>query len=72
MQGSPPISFIMFSEEGAAVIIWEELFVEAIDDLFDSFNGETRAGLEKSLRLPLSDNSPHIDYQTKASMEINS
>jgi hypothetical protein len=48
------------------------VFVEAVDDLFDSFNGGACVDGEKPLRSPLSDNSPHTGHWTKASMEIKS
>jgi hypothetical protein len=47
-------------------------FVEQVDNLFDSFNGGTRVDQGKTLRCPLSDNSPHIEHWKKASMGINS
>jgi hypothetical protein len=43
-------------------------FVEEVDNLFDSFNGGTHVDPGKTLRCPLSDNSPHIGYWTEASM----
>ena len=36
------------------------VFVEDVDQLFDSFNSVKRAAPGKALRSPLSDNSPHI------------
>jgi hypothetical protein len=39
-------------------------FVE-IDNLFDSFNGGTRVDEGKTLRCPLSDNSPPVDHWKK-------
>ena len=48
------------------------VFVEDIDKLFDSFNSVKRAAPGKTLRSPLSDNSPHIHHWTKASMGIKS
>jgi hypothetical protein len=47
-------------------------FVEEIDNLFDSFNGGTRVDEGKTLRCPLSDNSPHTDHWKKAAMGVNS
>ncbi|PNF15720.1 hypothetical protein B7P43_G12478 [Cryptotermes secundus] len=47
-------------------------FVEEVDNLFDSFNGGTSVGRGKTLRCPLSDNSPHIELWKKASMGIKS
>ena len=41
------------------------VFVEDVDKLFDSFNSVKRAA---PLHSPLSDDSPHIDHWTKASM----
>ena len=46
------------------------LFVEFVDKLFDSLNSVKHAAPGKALRSPLSDNSPHIDHWTKASMGI--
>jgi hypothetical protein len=48
------------------------LFVEDMNKLFDSFNSMKRAAPGKTLRSPLSDNSPHIVHWTKTSMGINS
>ena len=45
------------------------VFVEDVDKLFDSFNSVKRAA---PLHSPLSDDSPHIDHWTKASMQIKS
>jgi hypothetical protein len=47
-------------------------FVEEVDHLFDTFNGGTRVNPGKTLRCPLSDNSPHMDHWKKASMGIKS
>jgi hypothetical protein len=47
------------------------VFVEQVDSLFDSFNGGTRVDQAKTLRCPLSDNSPHIEHWKKASMGVN-
>ena len=46
------------------------LFVEFVNKLCDSFNRMKRAAPGKALRSPLSENSPHIDHWTKASMGI--
>ncbi|XP_023716033.1 uncharacterized protein LOC111869063 [Cryptotermes secundus] len=48
------------------------VFVEEVDNLFDSFNGGTSVGQGKTLRCPLSDNSPHIELWKKAIMGIKS
>jgi hypothetical protein len=48
------------------------VFVEEVDNFFDSFNGGMCVDREKTLRIPLNDNSPHIDHWMKASMGINS
>ncbi|PNF32279.1 hypothetical protein B7P43_G16945 [Cryptotermes secundus] len=48
------------------------VFVEEVDNLFDSCNGGTSVGQGKTLRCPLSDNSPHIELWKKASMGIKS
>ena len=47
------------------------VYVEDIDKLSDSFNSLKHAPPGKTLRSPLSDNSPHIVW-TKASMGIKS
>jgi hypothetical protein len=47
-------------------------FVEEVDLLFDSFNGGTRVDPGKTLRCPLSNNSPHMVHWKKASMGIKS
>ncbi|PNF31489.1 hypothetical protein B7P43_G00752 [Cryptotermes secundus] len=48
------------------------VFVEEVDNLFDSFNGGTSVGQGKTLHCPLSDNRPHIELWKKASMGIKS
>ncbi|XP_033608842.1 uncharacterized protein LOC117282608 isoform X2 [Cryptotermes secundus] len=48
------------------------VFVEEVDNLFDTFNGGTSVGQGKALRCPLSDNSPHIELWKRASMGIKS
>ena len=48
------------------------LFIEDVYKLLDSFNSVKRAAAGKALPNPLSDNSPHIDHWTKASMGIRS
>jgi hypothetical protein len=40
-------------------------YVEDVDKLFDSFSGGTRVDQGKTLRFPLSDNSPHIGHWRK-------
>jgi hypothetical protein len=62
----------MFAPERAAVNTWQQLFYEQVDNLFNSFSGGTRVDQGKTLRCPLSNNSPHIEYWKKASMVINS
>ena len=47
-------------------------FVDEVDKLFDSFNSVKLRATGKSLRRPLSDDSPHIGHWIKASMGINS
>jgi hypothetical protein len=48
------------------------VFVGDINKLFDSFNAVQCAAPVKTLRSPLSDNSPHIGHWTKASMGVKS
>ena len=45
------------------------VFVEDVDKQFDSFNSVKRAATGKALRIPLSDNSPHIGHWTNASIK---
>ena len=46
------------------------VFVDDIDELFDSFNSLKHAAPGKALRSPLTDNNPHIGHWTKACMGI--
>ena len=48
------------------------VLVVFIHKLFDSFNSVKHAAPGKAFRSPLSDNSPHIEHWTKASMAIKS
>ena len=48
------------------------VFVDDIDELFDSFNSVKHGASGKPLRSPISDKSPHIGHWTKASMGIKS
>ena len=48
------------------------VLIEDIDKLFHSLNSVKRAPPGNTLCNPLSDNSPHIGYWTKASMGIKS
>jgi hypothetical protein len=48
------------------------VFVEHMDNLFDSFNSVKRGAPCKPLRSPFSDSIPHIGHWTKAGMEIKS
>jgi hypothetical protein len=47
------------------------VFVEEVDNLFESFNGGTRVDTGKMPHCPLNDNSPHIVHWMKAIMGIN-
>ena len=46
------------------------VFVEHVDKPFHSLDSVKRVDPRKTLRSPLSDNSPHIGHLTKASMGI--
>ena len=58
----------VFSKDYLAMAV----FVDDVDELFDSFNSVKHGASGKALRSPLSDKSPHIDHWTKASMAIKS
>jgi len=58
----------VFSEDYLATAV----FVDDVDELFDSCNSVERGASGKPLRSPLSDKSPHIGRWTKASMGIKS
>lgn len=58
------------NQEGSAENTAE--FVEEVDNLFDSFSGAMHVEPGKTLHFLLSDDSPHIGYWTKASMEEDS
>ena len=58
----------VFSKDYLAMAV----FVDDVDELFDSFNSVKHGASGKALRSPLSDKSPHIGHWTKASMGIKS
>jgi hypothetical protein len=63
------VSFVgVYSKDYVATAV----FVDDVDELFDSFNSVKHGASGKPLRSPLSDKSPHIDHWTKASMGIKS
>jgi hypothetical protein len=69
-----PTNFIFYVCSGGCCseYLATAVIVEQVDNLFDSFNGGTRVDQGKTLRCPLSDNSPHIGNWKKASMGIKS
>ena len=48
------------------------VFVEEVDQLFDSLNGNKHASQFKKLLRPLSSDSPHMGYWDKASIGVSS
>jgi hypothetical protein len=64
--------FIFLSEGCSSEYLVTAAFVEEVDHLFHSFNGGTHVDPGKTLRCPLSDDSPHVDHWKKASMGIKS
>ena len=62
--------FVFFAGVFSSEYLPTAVFVEFVDKLFDSFNSVKHVAPGKALRSPLSDNSPHIDHWTKASMGI--
>ena len=64
--------FVFFVGVVSSEYLPTAVFVEDIDQLFDSFNSVMRAAPSKALHSPLSDNSPHIGHWTKAIMGIKS
>jgi hypothetical protein len=72
IRGSTDFFFHVHSGGCCSEYLATAAFVEEVDNLNDSFNGGTRVEPEKTLRCPLSNNSPHIEHWKKASMGINS
>ena len=62
----------MFSLSFVLIYLPTAVFVEGIENLFDSFDSVKRAAPGKVWHSPLSDNSPHIGHRTKGSMGIKS
>jgi len=48
------------------------VFVEEVDQLFDSFNSNMHAPLFKKLLRPLSSDSPHMGYWDMAGIGVSS
>jgi hypothetical protein len=63
---------MVVSGEGCSEYLAKAEFVEKVDNLFNSFSGGMCVDPGKTLYCPLCDNSPHIDYWTKASMGVSS